>query len=215
MSRASIKKSILPPGPIMAVTLIGLIILSAVLYYRAVRIQRFLEPALAVSQPRSEFAGNIKSLIEREFKGEALRGVGFSMGAIIVDKSLLFNDDDTPKKSADSVLKKLAGVLMSVFKDEKMRSHIGFILVGSRFPLSADRTSTDKMKYRRQQRAESVLRAIYKAETELEMNYGAYFITSAIPMNAPEKKYDRIEFRIIPSEQVHIELLQRLHKYAR
>jgi len=67
MKKVSINKFILPPGPILILTLIGLLLLSALLYYRAVKIQRFLEPVLAITQPRIAFSKNIYNLLLREF----------------------------------------------------------------------------------------------------------------------------------------------------
>ena len=42
-------RTIAPAGPLLSLALIGVMLLSAVLYYRAVRIQRFLEPSVAVT----------------------------------------------------------------------------------------------------------------------------------------------------------------------
>ena len=89
MKEVRIKKFILPPGPILILTLIGLLLLSALLYYRAVRIQRFLEPALAITQPRITFSKNINNLILREFGKEESKGIKFRTGSILVEQSLL------------------------------------------------------------------------------------------------------------------------------
>ena len=52
--------NVVPPGPLLSLLLIGLVLLSGLLYYRAVRIQRFMEPALALSQPRNDFSEAIE-----------------------------------------------------------------------------------------------------------------------------------------------------------
>ncbi len=67
MSGRTLLKYIPPAGPILNLTLIGLVLLSALLYYRAIKIQRFLEPALAISQPRNEFAKNVRLRFQKEF----------------------------------------------------------------------------------------------------------------------------------------------------
>ena len=66
MNRRSLWKYVPPAGPVLSLLLIGLVVLSALLYYRAVKIQRFLEPALALSQPRNEFTKNISQNFQRE-----------------------------------------------------------------------------------------------------------------------------------------------------
>jgi len=74
------KKFILPPGPILSLALIGLLILSAILYYQAVKIQRFLEPALAVSQPKMKFTQNMNNLLTKEFAKKGDRGRQIKVG---------------------------------------------------------------------------------------------------------------------------------------
>src|SRR5512143_2212095 len=64
MKGGSLWKYAPPPGPVISLLLIGLVLLSSLLYYRSVKIQRFLEPALALSQPRNEFAKHIRQIIQ-------------------------------------------------------------------------------------------------------------------------------------------------------
>src|SRR5512143_3698017 len=90
MKPDAIKKIIPPLGPLFSLTLIGLILLNAIIYYRAVKIQRFLEPALAISEPRMKFTRDIRDLLSREFSPDQMKGIRFRAGTIIVDQSLLF-----------------------------------------------------------------------------------------------------------------------------
>src|SRR5512134_829109 len=85
----TLRRLIPPLGPIFSLALIGLLLLSAILYYRAVKIQRFLEPALAISEPRMKFTQGIRNLLIREFSHTELKGIKFRAGSIIVDESLL------------------------------------------------------------------------------------------------------------------------------
>ena len=213
MKGASIKKFILPPGPILILTLIGLLLLSALLYYRAVRIQRFLEPALAMSQPRITFSRNINNLLLREFGQEERKGIRFSTGSILVEQSLLIagvhkiNGEDT-------VLKKLGRVFWAALSDPAIRDNISLIIVSTRLPLSPEISSNKEFRYQIQNRAELILNSIYEAAPGLESKYGRYFASAALPVDPAVKDTDWIEFRIIPTERLHIEVLQRLEKYA-
>src|ERR1700690_1681055 len=95
-------------GPVLSLLLIGLVLLSALLYYRAIRIQRFLEPALAISQPRNEFSKTIKLMFQREVGAEAINGNKVRGRSILIEKSFLFSGDGALKVSAQTDLKKLA-----------------------------------------------------------------------------------------------------------
>ena len=67
MKYKRIQKFIPHPVPIVILTLIGLLLLSALLYYKAVRSQRYLEPSLALAQPRIEFIHKIGLFFQEEF----------------------------------------------------------------------------------------------------------------------------------------------------
>ena len=214
MKGTSIKKFILPPGPILILTLIGLLLLSALLYYRAVKIQRFLEPALAITQPRITFSKNINNLILREFGKEESKGIKFRTGSILVEQSLLIagvhkiNGEDT-------VLKKLGRVFLAALSDPAISDNISLIIVSTRLPFSPEIRPDKESRYEVQNRAELILNSMYEAAPGLERKYGRYFAATALPVNPAVKDPDWIEFRIIPTEKLHIEVLQRLEKYTR
>ncbi len=90
MNARSLWKLVPPAGPVLSLLLVGLVLLSALLYYRAVKIQRFLEPALALSQPRNEFAKNIKSIYQKEFGTKPVTGLRIKASSILMDRSFLF-----------------------------------------------------------------------------------------------------------------------------
>src|SRR6266542_73897 len=91
----------LPPvGPVFSLILIGIVLLSGLLYYRAVKIQRYLEPVLALSQPRNEFSKNINRMFEKEFGAAPIKGLTVNASSLTMDKSLLFYDDGILKPTA-------------------------------------------------------------------------------------------------------------------
>ncbi len=214
MKGDSIKKFILPPGPLLSLILIGLLLLSAILYYRAVKIQRFMEPALAISEPRMKFVLNINTLLQRELGSREFKGVKFRAGSILVEQSL-FSDSSHPMEGSESlVLKKLSRVFLSALNDPEIRGNISLILVSVRLPLSPDGALNREMRFQMQERAALILHSLYAAEPSLERNYGTYFAAAVLPVNASVKEPNWIEFRIVPTERLHIEVLQRLEKYV-
>jgi len=123
-------------GPVLSFLLIGLVLLSALLYYRAVKIQRFLEPALAISQPRNEFSRNIKLIFQKEFGAESIKGLKVKGSSILIERSFLFAGDGTLKTSAQADLKKLARIFLLLMDDDQTRSDISLVLIIGRFPSS-------------------------------------------------------------------------------
>lgn len=213
MDRRYIKKFVLPPGPILSLILLGLLLIGAIVYYRAVKIQRFLEPALAISQPKIKFTQTIKELLSRDFGKTGIEGLKFKAGSILLDQALLIGEE---KHGGDPrVLQKLASVLHSALDQRDMREHISIIMVGIRYPIGPDPEWNRMTSLRNQQKAWLLLNSLYASEPQLEMVYGTYFIAAAIPVKATSPENDWVEFRIVPTERLHIDVLQRLEKYMR
>jgi len=191
-------------------------LLSALLYHRAVKIQRFLEPALALSQPRSRLAEDINTLITKEFGTEEPRPVKFVMGSIYVNEALLFDRTGRFLESSPTTvttIKKLSTVFLQLMEDERIHPYIDLVVVCGRFPLFPDRDVNRKLRLM-QIRSDLVLNAMFRAEPRLEQLYSPYFAAATIPVDSSIKRVDVLEFRIIPSEQLHIDVLQRLRKYV-
>lgn len=211
------RKFILPLGPLLSLTLIGILVLSALLYYRSVKIQRFLEPALAISQPRMKFTQNINSLLTKEFGTEQIKGLRFRTGAILVEPSLLLSNIHPAKGSEPLILKKLTSVFLTALNDPEIRDNISLILVSTRLPLSTDKKRNKEMRAKMEERAGLILSSLFALEPQLEETYGAYFAATALSVGvgAGAQETGWIEFRIVPTERLHIEVLRRLGKYAR
>jgi hypothetical protein len=203
-----------PAGPVLSLLLIGLVLLSALLYYRAVRIQRFLEPALAISQPRNEFSKSIKLMFQREFGAESVKGLKVRTSSILIEKSFLFSEDGNLKASAQSDLKKIARIFLLLMENEQTRSDISLVLIILRFPSGGTYAQFAGERLHAQHMAGFIQDALYVAEPQLAIRYGAYFVASAQPANQMEGNRESIELRIIPSELLHIRVLEKLEKYA-
>lgn len=214
MNDKSLWKYAPPAGPILSLLLIGLVLLSALLYYRAVKIQRFLEPALALSQPRNEFSKNIKLIFQKEFGAEAVKGLKIRASSILIDRSFLFSGDGALKTSAQTDLKKLARIFLLLMDNDQTRSDISLVLIVSRFPSSGTWMTYAADRMLAQRVAGFIQDALFFAEPQLGIRFGAYFVASAQPTNPLEGNRDLIELRIIPSEFLHIKVLEKLEKYA-
>ncbi len=214
MNGKSFRKYVPPPGPILSLFLIGLVLLSAILYYRAVKIQRFLEPALALSQPRNEFTKNINAMFQKEFGTKSIQGMRIKASSILIEKNLLFSTDGLLSASGGANLQKLAQVFLALMKDDHARSEISLVLIIARFP-SFGMGGTDESERRRvQQLVGFIQESLFHAEPQLGIQYSTYFVAAAQPTNPHEGKGDVIEFRIVPSEYLHIEVLEKLEKYS-
>lgn len=213
MMRDPVKRFFQLPGPILSMTLIGIMLLSAVLYYRAVNIQRFLEPALAISTPRFTFAKNVNLLLSKEFGEQHGPGIRFTTNSIFIEKSL-FSADDHGGGSGPAALTKLAQVFLSVLRDPAMSEYVDFILIGVRYPAGPDTGMNDAARKQAQQRANLILQSLYQVSPELEENYGRHFSAAALPGTPSGKDITWIEFRFVQSEMLHIEVLKSLKKYV-
>lgn len=210
-----IRKFILPPGPILSLMLAGLLLLSALLYYRAVKIQRFLEPALAVSEPRMRFSQSLNDLILQEFETVDIAGVRFRTQSILIDQSQLYVSAHHMKDTEPLILKKMGRVFLAALGNPNVREHISTILVEARYPLDPDPEMNKRLRTVTMERAGLVLNSLYAAEPALERQFWMYFAATAVPLDPKARDVDWIEFRIVPTERLHIEVLQRLEKYVR
>ncbi len=216
MNSDAVKKLIPPLGPLFSLTLIGVLLLSAILYYRAVKIQRFLEPALAISEPRMNFNRNIRALIAKEFSPRQRKGITFSAGTIVVDESLIFESTHSKEQpGVPVVLRKLSRVFAAALDNPEIRKNISLILITARFPLTKDVILNRQKRFEVQDRAVLILNSLFVAEPTLEKKYTSFFTATAIPAAEPPKAGGMaIEFRIVPTERLHIEVLERLEGYA-
>lgn len=210
-----IRKLIIEPGPIVSLTLIGLLLLGVLLYYRAITIQRFLEPALAISQPKIEFAENLNKILKREFKGFETDSVLFAPDAIYVrGPFLLVGVHHMEKDEGPQVFSMLANAFGSILENPDMRRYVDMILVSTKIPPALDPEQNRRWRTESRMRAEFILNALFEANPTLQDRYQRYFSAAPV-MAATEEEAEWVEFKIIPTQRLHIEVLQRFQKYVR
>jgi hypothetical protein len=214
MNRRSLWKYVPPAGPVLSLLLIGLVVLSALLYYKAVKIQRFLEPALALSQPRNEFTKNISLNFQREFGAQQVGGLRVRTSSIIMDWSILFSADGALKPSSKIIIRKLARLFLSLLADARTRNYISIVLVNFHYPADGPKQAASAARMKAQQMVGLLQDSLYEAEPELGEKFKSYFAATVHPEPFRRGEAGVVELRIIPSELLHIEVLQKLVKYA-
>lgn len=213
MKSDSSGKFVLPIEFVLSMTLIGMLLLSAVLYYRSVKFQRFMEPLLAISRSKIKFTQNINRLLLERFGDNKIKGIMFTTDSIVVDESIFHVVDYQGEVYGPLALKKLGHILLSILRDEEMMLDIDYILVNRNFPYSDDKELNRQMSVQMQQKSESALKSLYKAVPELEEEFGVFFTATAVPERVFQSKFTSVEIRFISSEQAHVGIIQELGKY--
>ncbi len=214
MNARSFWKDMPSAGPVLSILLAGLVLLSTLLYYRAVKIQRFLEPALALSQPRNAFAKNIKAIFQKEFGTKPVNGLRIKASSILIDRSFLISKEGTLSASAQTALQKIARIFLALMKDDHAKSEISLIMIIGHYP-SLGATGADAAARLDAQRLSGFIQDIlFRAQPELGVRYSPYFTSVARPTTPHEGDPGVVEFRIISSEYLHIEVLEKLEKYS-
>jgi len=210
----SLRKYLLPPGVILSLTLVGLILLGALLYSRADRAQRFLEPALAISQPRSMFAIRFSSVVDRELHPHLGRDVFLFGNTLKVRQDRLFPEDFHASGTAPLLLD-ISRVFQSVLDDPQMSPYVDVILIATKVPQSDDHAQNVQRRDKALESTEKIMNALFAVNPELEKQHSINFASTALVGGEEEGNGEIIEFHIIPSERPHIDLLQKLQKYIR
>ena len=203
-----------PAGPIISLLLIGLVLLSALLYYRAVKIQRFLEPALALSQPRNEFSKRINETFRQGFGDQPIDGLRVRAGSVQMQKSLVFHPDGTLKREGKQVLRKLSRFFLALLNDDKVRSEIDRIIIVSRFAHRSKPGANVPLRMQEHLRVGFIQDALFLEVPELGKKHAPYFLSATGPLDVHAGTSEVVDFLIIPSEYLHIEVLERLEKYT-
>jgi len=201
---------LLPIEPIIVLTLIGIMLTGAVLYYRAVNLQRFLEPSLAVLEPRTRLASRLGYLASEEFGVDYASKVVVSSSSIMVHKSLFSPDKH---HGVPPVINRLTRVMHRLFEDPWMAANVELIMVKTSVPLNLQPDDRRKALAQMREQSETVLNAILGTDPFLAAGYSDKFAAAAV-YSRNNDSAEWVFMDIIPSERLHIEVLERLGKYA-
>jgi len=209
-NRAGHRIRFIPTEPLVFMLLIGMLLTGSVLYYRAVRFQRFVEPTLAMLQPRIAFADNIRRMLLAELDNRSIENMELLGTTIRVRRNLLGDSGTQPV-----ILRKLGHVFEKMLRDPAMKSNVQMILIKSYAPVGESTHMNLMNRMSKQEQSYMVLEAMFRVTPELERNFPNYFSATSVSTLRQPGEPEWIEFDIIPSERIHIEVLQRLEKYAR
>lgn len=203
------RKKLIPAEPVVMLTLIGLLLIGAVLYYRAINFQRFLEPSLAVLEPRTTFSSRLRKIASSGLGSSADGKIRVNSTSIMLHKSLFTHNSP---HTHPPVIGKLARVLREILSDPWMTSNIDLVMVKTGVPLEQvlkDPALAGKM----QKQADAVLNALLASEPMLGQGHSRNFAAAAVYTSGAAST-DWVTLDLIPSERLHIEVLERLGKYA-
>jgi hypothetical protein len=215
MSRKPDTRNAVPLGPVLTLMLVGVLLLSALLDYRAVKIQRFLEPALALTVPRSEFSHQITHAMASEFGASAIEGIEVRSSSLLFAGPLIFASDGGIHRLGRAVLRRTAAAFRTVLRDERTRPDVSFVMLIVRYPGGLSGASARRARNAAQDRAWRMLDVMFREVPDLEKDFGHLFSAVAAPAPKRTPGLADIEFRIVPSERMHIEFLQKLEKYTK
>ena len=201
---------LVPAEPVIILTLIGLMLTGAVLYNRAANLQRFLEPALAVLEPRATLAARMSDLASQELGSELPDKLIVRSSRIMVHKSLFSAGDP---HVMPPFMPKLARFLRRLFEDPWMASNIESVIIKTSLPMNLPPDRSRHMKASLHEQTEALLQALLGIEPSLASNYSDRLAATTVYSRKMENA-DWITLELIPSERLHIEMLERLGKYA-
>lgn len=189
--------------------LIGLLLTGVLLYYRAVNFQRFLEPSLAVLAPSTTFTSRFKQIASEELSSAPKGMVRFTGSGILVHKAL-FSMGET--HGVPPVIPSLARILNRLFSDPWMAANIQLVMVKTEVDLESA-LNDPSLRTKMREQAEAVLNAILAVDPKLIRGHSESFAATAVYKNNVTSS-DWITLELVPSERLHIEMLERLGKYA-
>lgn len=203
-------RNLIPAEPVVILSLIGLMLIGSILYYRASNLQRFLEPALAVLEPRTILSSRLNKLASEELGPEYSKSVVVRSSGLMLHKSLFSKPQyhDIPV-----FIKKLSDLMRKLFDDPWMASNVEMIMIRSSVPLDMPSELREETRQQMMHRSEALLNAMLDTNAELAGRYSDKFAATVV-LNRKAEEADWIALDIIPSERLHIEVLERLSKYA-
>ncbi len=205
-------RRLLPIEFVVGLTLIGSILVGAVLYSNSIRFQRFIEPVIAVLQPRGEFSSRFKQLILEEF--EVLKADEIVLHGNILRVRRSFLTDEGSHRSGFRNFERLGRVFLGLMEDKWMRANTDFIMVSLQAPYLLDEEGNRKIRQATARDAELVLVTVLNATPELRAKYAPLFTSSVISSPPGTQLGEWVTFHIMPSERFHEEVLKRLEKYV-
>jgi len=200
---------------LVGIILLGAVLLSGLVHYRSVKILRFLEPALAMSQPRADFREGIRQLFIDAFGDASVPGVGLSSESIMIDERLILTDTHHRPQDETRIAEKLGSVFLGILEDRQLRNTFDFIMVTTRYPGETDGEQTVEERRQLRERNDLIIGKLLATQPTLAAKYAGSFLPVTRSLKPGVMKGGVVEFRFIPTGRMHIQVLQKLERYAR
>lgn len=210
MGSAKLTRFLPPLRVVMTLALMSLLLLSLIVYYRAVRIQKFSELTLAIYQPQKEFRQKTLGPFIKLFDKKKLSSIAFTDNSFCLEEPLLLMDEPNGKNTQPTITGDLGKTFHAILQDNELRSNIELILVSTIEPLSPSMSLSNKNFRSQQEKSDSVLRSLLEAEPELKQKYSSFFASMAVSTADVERDQCLIEFRFIPNNRLYTNYLQRV-----
>ena len=210
MGSAKLTRFLPPLRVVMTLALMSLLLLSLVVYYRATRIQRFSELALAIYQPQNDFSQKMIGPFIKLFNEKKISTIRHTSNSLFIDESLLVMVAQNNKDNQPTIVRDLGKIFHAILQDPELRSNIELILVSTIGPVSPGMSLSTKNHRTLQVKSESVLRSLFMAEPELEQKYSSFFASTVISATDVERDQYLVEFRFIPNDRLYLKYLQRV-----
>ena len=194
----------------MTLALMSLLLLSLVVYYRAVRIQKFSELALAIYQPQNEFRQKTLGPFIKLFDKKKISRIAYTDNSFCIEEPLLLVGEQNSNIPQQTIMGDLGKTFHEILQDPELRSNIDMILVSTIEPLSPSMSLSNKNFRSLQEKSDSVLWSLFVAEPELKQKYSSFFTSTVISTADVESDQCMIEFRFIPNNRLYTNYLQRV-----
>ena len=104
-------------------------------------------------------------------------------------------------------------MFLALLRDEAARTEVDRILIVSRFPRQAPAGGNVPPRLQESLRVGFIQDALFLEAPELGRNHASFFLSATGLLDA-HMAADTVDFLIVPSEFLHIEVLERLEKYT-
>ena len=195
--------------PFVTLILIGLLLTGVTLYYKAINLQRFLEPALAVLEPSVTFTSQITRTAQNKFTHIPADRIIIRGNNLRIHKSLFSTVSD---KRIPLIVRQMGKFIRTILNDRTLSNDIQSVIIKAHVPIQAALTEPALYNNMRIQ-AEAVLNTIMQLEPSLAST-NAHKMGSLAMYSKDPRAGEWLTLEVVPSEMLHIKVLERMSKYA-
>ena len=201
--------NILPTEPFITLILIGLLLTGVTLYYKAINLQRFLEPALAVLEPSVTFTSKINKTARNKLSHATDNKIVIRGNNLSIHKSLFRSAEH---KQIPLIVREMGSFIKTILNDKTLSNDIQSVIIKANVPIHAALAEPGLYDNMRLQ-AEAVLNTIMQLEPSLAST-NAHKMGSLAMYSKNPGAAEWLTLEVVPSEMLHIKVLERMSKYT-